>query len=191
MQVDAQLQPGGSAAVQSGDGAGGEPAAAEADSVDADMGEKPDERWLQQEKAAVPAGSEVHLMERMLFRSQKVTFGSMSNGAFEDALDMRTAITAERFRTWWSQEIKDTERYVWFARESLVQMALKMAASVRMIMALDGVDRMIIYRPATESEALTTVYEKDHIEKAVPRLEAVYLTSQPVKCAAVRKWQCG
>ena len=36
------------------------------------------------------------------------------------------------------------------------------------------VDRMIIYRPATNSEALTTVYEKYHIEKTLP-------TSRPMK----------
>ena len=50
-----------------------------------------------------------------------------------------------------------------------------------MIMALDSVDRMTIYRPATDSEARTTVYEKDHIEKTLPGREAVYLTSRPVK----------
>ena len=42
----------------------------------------------------MPAGSEVHLIERMLFRSPKVPFGSMADGAFEDALDVRTAIIA-------------------------------------------------------------------------------------------------
>ena len=44
-------------------------------------------------------------------------------------------------------------------------------------MTLEGVDRMIVYRPAAEGEALTTVYEKDHIEKTLPGLEVVYLTS--------------
>ena len=50
-----------------------------------------------------------------------------------------------------------------------------------MIMAVDGVDRMIIYRPTTSNEALRTVYEKDHIEKTLRGLGAVYLTSRPVK----------
>ena len=111
-------------------------------------------------------------MERMLFRSPKVTFG-----AFEDALDIRSAITAQRFRVWWSQECRDTVCYMSCSGESLVQLA----TSLRMIMALDGVDGMIIYRPAADSEALTTVYEKDHIEKTLPGLEPVYLTSRPVK----------
>ena len=61
--------------------------------------------------------------------------------------------------------------------ESLVLLA----ASLRMIMALDSVDRMIMYRSAADSEALTTVYEVDHIEKTLPGLEAVYLTCRPVK----------
>ena len=33
-----------------------------------------------------------------------------------------------------------------------------------MIMSLTRVDRMIIYRPAHEGEALTTVFEKNHME---------------------------
>ena len=41
-------------------------------------------RMWQQEKATVPLGSEIHLIERMLFPSPKVTFGSSLNGAFED-----------------------------------------------------------------------------------------------------------
>ena len=39
---------------------------------------------------------------------------------------------------------------------------------------------MRVYRRAAEGEALATVYEKDHIEKTVPGLEAVYLTSRPL-----------
>ena len=116
-------------------------------------------------------------MERMLFRCPKVTFGSVPNGAFEDALDIRALITAERFRVWWSQGNRDSVRYMSCARESLVQLA----AFVRMIMSVEGVDMMIVYRRAAESEALATVYEKDHIEKTLPGLEAVYLTSRPVK----------
>ena len=129
-------------------------------------GEEPGDRWLQREKAAVPAGSDIHLIEGMLFRSPKVTFGSAANGAFEDALDIQSAIVAERSRAWWSQV--DTVRYMSCSGESLVQLA----ASMRMIMALESVDRMIIYRPAADSEALTTVYEKDHTEKILPGLEA-------------------
>ena len=68
----------------------------------------------------MPAGSEVHLIERMLFRSPKVTFGPVSNGAIEDGLDIRAAITAERFRMWWSHEVRDAVRYVSHAGESLV-----------------------------------------------------------------------
>ena len=48
-------------------------------------------------------------------------------------------------------------------------------------MAFEGVDRMIMHRLAAESEALTTVYEKNHIENTPPGLEEVYLTSRPVK----------
>ena len=106
MQPDAQLQPSVHEAVQFGSGAHGKPAAADAHFVDADMGEEPNERWLQQEKAAVPAGSEIHPMERMLFRSPNVMFGSVSNTVFEDAPDMRAA-TAERLQTWWSHEVTD------------------------------------------------------------------------------------
>ena len=38
---------------------------------------------------------------------------------------------------------------------------------------------MMVYRPPTEGEALTTIYEKYHIEKTLPGLEAIYLTSRP------------
>ena len=48
----------------------------------------------------MPAGSEVHLIEGMLLRSPKVTFGFVANGAFEHALNVRTAITANQFRGW-------------------------------------------------------------------------------------------
>ena len=88
------------------------PGGADAVNTDAAMGKGLDERWLQREKAAVPAGFEIHPMERMLFRSPRVTFGSPVNGAFEDALDIRSAIIAERFRTRWSQEFRDTVRYM-------------------------------------------------------------------------------
>ena len=140
------------------------------------MGEELDERWLQQHKGAVPVGCEVHPMERMLFRCPKVTFASRSNVAFEDAFDIRVAITAERFWPWWAKN-RDSVRYVSYAGESLMQLV----ASVRMIMSLDGVDIMIMYRPAAESEGLTTLYEKDHIEETLPGLEAVYLTCRPFK----------
>ena len=50
--------------------------------------------------------SEVHLIDRMLFRSPKVTFGSVSNEAFEDALDIRSAITVDRFWMWCSQALR-------------------------------------------------------------------------------------
>ena len=50
-----------------------------------------------------------------------------------------------------------------------------------MIMALDIVDRMIMYSPAIDSEASTTVYEKDNIQKTLPGPEAVYFTSRLVK----------
>ena len=87
-------------------------------------------------------------MESMLFRSPKVTFGLVAGGAFEAALDIRSAIAAERFRAWWSQECKDVVcRYMSHSGESLV----RLAATLRMIMVLDSVDRMIIYRLATDS----------------------------------------
>ena len=101
----------------------------------------------------------------------------MSNRAFEDAINTRTAITADKFRGWWSQEVRETARYLSCPGQTVVQLS----ASVRMIMGLAGMDKLIVYRPASESEALTTVYEKDHIEKTVPGLEAVYLTSRPVR----------
>ena len=74
------------------------------------------------------------------------------------------------------KQARDAVQYVSHSGETLVQLA----ASVRMIMSLEGGDRMIMYHPAADAEALITVYEKDHIEKFVPGLEAVYLTSRPV-----------
>ena len=73
-------------------------------------------------------------------------------------------------------ECRDIVRYMLHFGESPVQLV----ASLRMIMVLDSVDRLIIYRPTTDSEALTTVYEKDYIEKTLHGLEALYLTSRPV-----------
>ena len=127
------------------------------------LGEEPNDKWLEQEHTTVPAGSEVHLIERMLFRVPKVTFGSVSNGAFDVALDITAAITAERFRTWWTQETRDVVQYISHAGEALVQLS----ASIKMIMALERVERMIVYHRAIEGEGVTTVYEKDHTEKTL------------------------
>ena len=126
-------------------------------------------------------------MERMLDGSPKGTFRSLSNGVFEDALDIQVAITAERFQAWWAQENRDIVRYVSYPAESLV----RLATSIRMIMSLDGVHRMSMYRPASESGALTTLHEKDHIEKTLPGLEAAYLMSRPMQMcdgAQVAMW---
>ena len=82
----------------------------------------------------------MHLIERMLFRVPKVTLASVSNGAFDDALDIKAAITAEHFRTWWAQETRDVVRYISHAGEALVQPS----APIRMIMVLEGLDRMIV-----------------------------------------------
>ena len=172
MQIDAQLQPREHSAPGRDDD--GVPTSRQ---DDADMGEEPDACWLQKTVATVPIGSKVHLIERMLFRSPKVMFGSVANGAFEDALDVRAAVTADRFLGWWVQETRDTVRYVSHSAETLVQFA----TYVRMIMSPEGVDRMIMLRPTADGEALTTVYGKDHIEKSVPGLEAVYLTLRPLR----------
>ena len=55
----------------------------------------------------MPVGSEEHLIEKMVFRVPKVTYGPVSNGAFDDALGTRTAIAPECFRTWWTLETTD------------------------------------------------------------------------------------
>ena len=68
-------------------------------------------------------------------------------------------------------------RYVSHAWEILIDMY----ASAWMIIALDDVDRMIVYQPAMDGEALTAAYGKDHIQNTLCGLEAVYLTSHPVK----------
>ena len=104
MQLEAQSRAGHDGMALSMGGDATVPDGADAVNTDADMGEEPDERWLQREKAAVPVGSKIPLMERMLFGSSKVTFRSAANGANEDTLDIRSAITAERFRAWWPQE---------------------------------------------------------------------------------------
>ena len=120
--------------------------------VNASIGEEPEDRWLLWEKATVLVGSEVHLIERMLFRVLKVTFGSVSNGAFDDTLDIRAALTVQHFRRWWAQETRDVVRSISHAGEALVQLL----ASIRMIMALEGVYRMIVYCSAVEGEALAS-----------------------------------
>ena len=97
--------------------------------ADASMREEPNDQWLQWEKAILLAGSEVHLIERMLFWMPMVTFVLVSNGAFDDALDIRAAITAEHFRTWWAQETRDVLQYISHAGEVLVQLS----ASIKMI----------------------------------------------------------
>ena len=53
MQLDAQLQPSDDEAVKSEGGAARKPNDVGATDVDVDMGEEPNERWLQQDKAAV------------------------------------------------------------------------------------------------------------------------------------------
>ena len=124
--------------------------------------------------------SEVHLMERMLFCFSKVTFGSMSNGSFEDALDIRTAITADMVDAG-SQGYCEICVVCWG-----IPGAAGCVCSDGHVM-LDGANRMIVYRPAAESEVLTMVHEKAHIEKTWPGVDAVYLASRPVKmCDSTR-----
>ena len=91
MQIDAQLQHGGSLVPASG---GVAPPSTVRD--DADMGEEPDDGWLQKETATVLSGFEVHLIERMLFRSPKVTFGLWRVECLRmHWLDVRNSILAE------------------------------------------------------------------------------------------------
>ena len=71
------------------------------------MALEPCERRLQQDGAVVLAKSEDHLIEHILFRSPKVTFGSVGHIAFEDALHMRAAMLEEKFRPWFEQETRD------------------------------------------------------------------------------------
>ena len=76
-------------------------------------------------------------------------------------------------------------RYVSYG-ESLVQLA----ASIRRIMALDGVDRTIMHPRVAKSEALMSVFEKDHIEKTLPGLEAVYLRILPWRTSITHAATC-
>ena len=62
---------------------------------------------------------------------------------------------------WLSQDVENTVRYVSYAGESLFQLAI----FVRMIMALEDVAKISVHHCAPKSDALTTVYDKDHIGK--------------------------
>ena len=70
-----------------------------------------------------------------------MTFGSIANGAFGDALDVCVAMLDDKFRPWFEQEARDVARCVSHVDETFIQLSV----AVRMIMSLTTVERMIIY----------------------------------------------